>query len=166
MRRRTTRQHQPARRMRGDDGAVLVEFAILAPVLFLIIFGIIEFGWAWFNNLDVRHGAREGVRLAAVDFANGNTANLVTEICDRMDETDEIDIAVTVNKTLVSPNSTAEVGDEVTVQVRKPLNTLTGFLDFALPDGITLQSSVKTRLEQDTTYTNENAESLPGNDCP
>src|SRR3546814_1386321 len=54
-------------RRRGDQrGAALVEFALIATPLFMILFGTIEFGWAFFQLNDIRHGAREGIRLVAV----------------------------------------------------------------------------------------------------
>ena len=76
-------------------GANLVEFAILAPLLVMLLFGIIEFAWIFAQNLYVRHGAREGARLAAVNFPAGvnnggartaaNRPALVNETCGRMD---------------------------------------------------------------------------------
>lgn len=50
-----------------DQGAALVEFGLLAIPLFVILFGIIEFGWAFYQQLDVSHGAREGARIAVVN---------------------------------------------------------------------------------------------------
>ena len=52
---------------RGERGASLVEFALTAPFLILLLLGIIEFGWAFNQNLDVRHGARETARLVDVN---------------------------------------------------------------------------------------------------
>ncbi|MCZ6566869.1 MAG: pilus assembly protein, partial [Actinobacteria bacterium] len=54
-------------RKRGEKRANLVEFAILAPFLILLLFGIIEFAWVFATNLDVKHGAREGARITAVN---------------------------------------------------------------------------------------------------
>ena len=49
----------------GDEGAVAVEFAIVLPILMLILFGIIQFGIA-FSEYEVYTGAaREGARYAA-----------------------------------------------------------------------------------------------------
>jgi Flp pilus assembly protein TadG len=59
-------------RGRRERGASIVEFAIVAPLLFLLLFGIIDFGWAFSQNLDVKHAAREGARLAAVNAAPGS----------------------------------------------------------------------------------------------
>lgn len=44
-----------------------MEFALISVPLFLILFGTIEFGWAFFQLNDVRHGAREGIRLVVVN---------------------------------------------------------------------------------------------------
>jgi len=44
----------------------LVEFAIVAPFLFLFVFGIIEFGWAFYVHSELTNAAREGARYAAV----------------------------------------------------------------------------------------------------
>jgi Flp pilus assembly protein TadG len=33
--------------MRGERGAIAVEFAIILPVLMFLVFGIIDFGHAW-----------------------------------------------------------------------------------------------------------------------
>jgi Flp pilus assembly protein TadG len=49
-----------------EDGASAVEFALLAPLLFLILFGIIEFAVAFLHVQSIRTGVREGGRVAAV----------------------------------------------------------------------------------------------------
>ena len=80
-----------ARRCTGDGGAALVEFALVAPLLILFLFGIIEFGSVFSQVLDVRHGAREGSRLVAVNYnpsaqtgqAQANTIGQA--VCDKMD---------------------------------------------------------------------------------
>lgn len=139
-----TRRH---RRHRSDDrGAVLVEFALVAPFLFLLIFATIDFGWAFGQHLDVRHGAREGARLAAVNYQGGGdqTTALVAEICSRMDADGTV-------RVIVDPGTTLS-GDTLTVTVRRPVDTLTGFVDFAL-DGRTLSSTVTARIEQSATWT-------------
>jgi Flp pilus assembly protein TadG len=53
------------RRMRGDDGAVLVEFAMLLPILAMFLFGTLTVGIAWNTNLAMAQGARIGGRYAA-----------------------------------------------------------------------------------------------------
>jgi Flp pilus assembly protein TadG len=43
-------------------GATAVEMAIVLPILFLLLFGIIEFGFIFNRWITVTHAAREGVR--------------------------------------------------------------------------------------------------------
>jgi Flp pilus assembly protein TadG len=52
--------------MRGEDGAAAVEFAIVVSLLFILVFGIIEYGFAFFQIQNLRAAAREGARVAAV----------------------------------------------------------------------------------------------------
>ena len=54
------------RKIHKDRGAAMVEFAIIAPLLFLLVFGIIEFGRAYNAQNTLTHAAREGVREYAI----------------------------------------------------------------------------------------------------
>jgi Flp pilus assembly pilin Flp len=55
--------------MRDEEGAAVVEFALVMPILALIVFGIIDFGRAFYtvNNIisAVREGSRHGAILSA-----------------------------------------------------------------------------------------------------
>lgn len=55
----------PRRKARGDHGATLVEFAIIAPLLFLLLFGVIEFGRVIATYTGVMTAAREGARYGS-----------------------------------------------------------------------------------------------------
>jgi Flp pilus assembly pilin Flp len=54
------------KRYRNQSGATAVEFALILPVLFGILFGIFQAGIAFNNWISITHAAREGVRLASV----------------------------------------------------------------------------------------------------
>ncbi len=59
------------RSMIADDrGASTVEFALIVPVLIMLIFAIFQFGMAFGDHLVITHAAREGARLAAVGKFN------------------------------------------------------------------------------------------------
>jgi Flp pilus assembly protein TadG len=57
-------------RRQRRTGAALVETALVYPILFLLIFGIILMGVAVFRYQQVAHAAREGARWAAVHGAS------------------------------------------------------------------------------------------------
>jgi Flp pilus assembly protein TadG len=61
-----TREHRMGRRVSGRRGAALVEFAIVLPLLMVLLLGIMEFGMIMRDYLMLGHGAREGARTAAV----------------------------------------------------------------------------------------------------
>ncbi len=60
------------------NGATVVEFAIVAPVLFTVIFGSIEFGRALMTTQSLEEAARSGCRVAVLQGAT--TTEIETEI--------------------------------------------------------------------------------------
>lgn len=54
----------------GDRGAAVVEFALLLPLLLLLLFGIIDFGRALSAQITITQAAREGARLVALNQPN------------------------------------------------------------------------------------------------
>jgi Flp pilus assembly protein TadG len=50
----------------SEEGSSLVEFAIVSPILFAMIFGIIEFSLAFYSFNFTAHAAKEAARYAAV----------------------------------------------------------------------------------------------------
>lgn len=55
---------------RRRDGQALVEFAIVAPLLFILILGIVEAGRLVFYYHSLNNGTREGARYAIVHGEN------------------------------------------------------------------------------------------------
>jgi Flp pilus assembly protein TadG len=54
-------------RPRGHrSGQALVEFVLVMPILFLLIFGLIDFARAWQTHHAIADAAREGVRMVVV----------------------------------------------------------------------------------------------------
>ncbi|MBI5156782.1 MAG: pilus assembly protein [Acidimicrobiia bacterium] len=52
--------------MQREDGAALVEFAMVLTLLTMILFGIIEFGRVYNAEVTLTHASREGVRVLAI----------------------------------------------------------------------------------------------------
>jgi hypothetical protein len=71
------------RRERDTRGVALVEMAIVAPFLLLVVFGIIEFGTAYNDKIALNQGVREGARLAASGVlpACGGGSSTDTVVC-------------------------------------------------------------------------------------
>lgn len=98
----------------------MVEFAMIAPLLFLFILGIIEMGYALFVYTSVQNAAREGARAAAVrPCADGaDTTQIKNATLSRMPalvdvaSIDPSAIGITYSN---GSATTADFGDTVTV---------------------------------------------------
>lgn len=55
-----------SRRRDGEQGAALIEAAIILPILLLVVFGIVAFARAYNAKTTLTHAAREGVRELAI----------------------------------------------------------------------------------------------------
>lgn len=80
-------------RRRGEDGrrgAVLVEMALVLPILFTFVFGLTDFGLLVFERTMAAAGARDGARAAIVDYdqadvpASANNARITAAATARL----------------------------------------------------------------------------------
>ena len=58
----------------ADRGAAAVEFALVVPVLLLLVFGIMDYGRFFFDSVSLRQGAREAARQAVVQLPSCTSA--------------------------------------------------------------------------------------------
>lgn len=65
------------RRLRDERGITTIEFAVLLPVLLLLLLGIIQIGLFVFTLVDVREATREGGRQLTVLRNDSNGAQNV-----------------------------------------------------------------------------------------
>lgn len=67
-------------RKRSDErGAAAVEFALVVPFLLLLVFGMIDFGWAINRYTVLNNATREGVRLASLGADSSEITATVTD---------------------------------------------------------------------------------------
>lgn len=103
----------------SERGAVAVELALLAPVLIMLLLGIMEFGRAYNVQSSLSSAAREGVRVMAI--GNNPTAA----------RTAAINAAVSVRPGLGDTNitfspATCTPGAQMTLTIKYNLSTMTG----------------------------------------
>jgi Flp pilus assembly protein TadG len=65
--------------MRDSSGQSLIEFALVLPMLLVLVFGIVEFGNAWRHYQLITNTAREGARVAVLP---SSTEAIVESIID------------------------------------------------------------------------------------
>jgi Flp pilus assembly protein TadG len=123
-----------------EKGAALVEFALILPLFLLLVFGIMEAGWFFAQQVEIRHASREGARLAVVDY--GTAGAVISETCDRANISGT---GATVTITLSADDVYGLGADSVSVTVDKVYTSLTGFVDFF--DG-NMSSTAEMRTER------------------
>ena len=127
---------------RNRRAAAAVEFAVVAPLFLLLVFGMIEYGRMVMVYQILTNASREGARAAALDGAT--TASVTTSVNTYL--TNALISGATVT---VAPNppSTAEYGDPVTVTVSIPFSQVSWLPSPMYLGGKTLSSATVMRRE-------------------
>jgi len=141
-------------RRRSERGAALVEFALLAPLLIILVMGIIEFGWLFAQMNEIRHVAQEGARWGAVsrpDIDGGGIGS--SDLFDRACAAANLPsgTTVTVASSFEIPGQTQKE-DTAAVTVTANVQSLSGLplITAFLPT--TLTNTATFRLEQDAQW--------------
>ncbi len=109
------------RRLTRDRGAAAVEFALVVPILLLLVFGIAEFGRAYNIQTTLSGAAREGARTMALENDPGAASAAAVAAAQPLD--------VSGGQVSVSPGSCPLSGttasDTVRVTVTYPMEFVT-----------------------------------------
>ena len=120
-----------------DSGQALVEFALVSPLLLLLILGMVDFARAWSAYEVITYQARQGARMAVVDDPSITQADVEQAIRDGLSN-GSLDPATA---TIVIDGFRAGRGTPATVQIDYPyslvfagrfLDWLTGSEDLVL----------------------------------
>jgi Flp pilus assembly protein TadG len=111
------------RKVRSDRGVVAVEFALILPVLLLIVVGTIEFGRVY-SQIQVYNGAaREGARCAAVMSSGFSGCDDLSDVQARINDASDPYAdppAATITPTTGCTIDT--IGQDVSVSWDQPLH--------------------------------------------
>jgi hypothetical protein len=143
-----------ARHRQSERGASIVEFALVAPIFFLLVMGICEFGVGFSNNIALRQGVREGARQGAVANVGSNTSCPVTGTTPNTDTKklicltkDRIGLDETKTRVKVVLTGPYQRGTSVIVCAQHKLNSVTGMFAPVLDDR-ELTTKVEMRIEE------------------
>ena len=128
----------------GNQGVSTVEFALVLPMLLLILFGIIEFGWYMTCQFTLNHAVSEGARagVAALEWEDEDPVDLARQTAQEsfwlLKEEQYDAFEETIHATV------GQLGDlrALTVAVSEwPYQPLTGFLpEKLIPDKLQARS--------------------------
>lgn len=123
---------------RDEKGQSLVEFALVVPILLLLVLGIMEFGRAYSANLTLQNATREGARLAVTGATDAQITQRVKDSAPTLDVS-RLNVSVT-------PASRRQ-GDNVMVTVTYDFNYLTPLIQNLVGSLRTFTQQVTMRME-------------------
>ena len=146
-------------KINNQNGAAMVEFAIVLPLLLMLIFGMIEFSVMLYDKAMLTNASREGTRLGILFRTDPIPVTGIGSIPDTVDNYLQNNLI-----SLGQPNATwttsvsgtctaAGAGAPITVTVTYPYDFLVlpnldifGYFDF-LSDTLTLRATTTMRCE-------------------
>ncbi len=148
--------------IKNQNGAAIVEFAIILPLIILLVMGIGEFGLAWYNSQVIINASREGARAGIVrgtDFSDNVTIRSIVKnysnprlVDFRGTSLTNADIKMYINQIILPPsdNTTrqnAAFGTDFKVEVTYNYGFLVPAL-FHLGPTLTLRGRTLMKMEQ------------------
>jgi len=137
-------------RSNDDEGAAAVEFALVSMLLIVLLVGIIQFGFLFFQWVEITHAAREGARWAALEYPAG-TVGAADTVRGKVAQSSP-GLVLTDADITVTPEDPGigDVGDPATVTVTHAVPIFTPLMQeiFGTTEGTFLLSSTATmRIE-------------------
>ncbi len=136
---------------RNRAGAAAVEFAIVAPLFFLFVFGIIEFGRMVMVQQVITNASREAARVAVLDGATESQVGTVVN--DYLDgagiDTAVSDVSITAIRQDGTTTSLADsgFGDAINVTVGVPFDEVSWLPTPIFIRGVVLRAATIMRRE-------------------
>lgn len=109
----------------SERGAVAVEFAIVAPLLVMLLLGIMEFGRMYNAQASLSAAAREGVRVMAISN-NATAARNAAKSTALSLQPGLADANITFKNLDTPTSTTCAPGHRISITVTYSLSTMTG----------------------------------------
>jgi Flp pilus assembly protein TadG len=158
-------------RSRREEGAVLVELAIVAPVLISLVLGVTDYGILMGNTSSLEAAVRAGAEYAKANWNNPSITNAKTiteedicgyysltlsgSTCSPLTPTVASSCTCVDNTSVTCPSSTGtnpcaaktdtRVLKYVTVSATRSLSQLFAWASFAFPTSLTASAVVRTQ---------------------
>ncbi len=120
-------------------GQAIVEFALILPILMLILLGVVEFGRIYNASLMVNHASREGARTGSL---GGSTLQIEEMVDSVMGSFDTARITVTI-----SPTGIRSRGSMVKVTVNYAIDPMTSMIGDIIGTTLILEADTVMRVE-------------------
>jgi Flp pilus assembly protein TadG len=143
-------------RIGSEAGQSAVEFAVILPLVIVVILALADFGRALFMYLEAEHAASDAARVVAVDTTPPSGTTLQNYLKQQLVYGE---LGTGSGKTagaqgaaklcITFPGGTSDRGDPVNVKVSNTFNWVPGGV---IPGSVTIAGSATMRIEQEPSY--------------
>ena len=153
MKRWITKEPLLGRALRTRSGQSLVEFALVAPLFFLLVFGITDFGRLFFTQSTLQHALREAGRYAVTGQHQTNAGTNITRVASIQAIAAQQAIGLDVSKIEISSGGVANFagnpGDTVIISLTTDLKLITPMIGRFFGPSQTYSFTVRTAFKNE-----------------
>ncbi len=135
------------RTIKSENGAAVVEFALILPLLLTLLFGSIEFGLLLFDKAILTNAAREGSRFGIVSASPRKTPQEIESVVTNYTAANLITFGAANDPQITVTFATQNFGDPLSVTVTYQYSFL--IIDNLLPS---LLGSINLTAESSMYY--------------
>ena len=128
------------KRLKNEKGQAMVEFAIILPILLLLVMGITEFGMMMNSYLSVQNATREGARAGIVGWSN-------EEVSDRIVNTTPSLRAENMTINITPGDGSRNSGETLRVNIEYDYYLTVPIINRMFNEVITLNAETSMRIE-------------------
>lgn len=126
--------------LKNKKGQALVEFAIILPLLLLLIMGIVQFSMIINSYLSIQNAAREGARAGILGSSDIEIKNIIKAVSPSLEASN---LTVTITPT----ESSRKSGDTLTVKIDYNYPLIVPIISSIFNDVVTLSTHISMRIE-------------------
>ena len=126
--------------LKNQKGQALVEFAIILPILLMLVMGILQFGMMLNAYLTIENASREGARAGIIGSSDAEIQNLIISTSPSLDPE-----CLTVIITPDEPDRKS--GDTLTVQITYNYNLIVPIISSLFDNVVVLNGQTSMRVE-------------------
>ncbi|MDP5274491.1 TadE/TadG family type IV pilus assembly protein [Chengkuizengella axinellae] len=126
--------------LKNEKGQSLTEFALVFPLLLIMLCGIIDFGRLGFSYMNQHLTTQEAVRLGGLGKTDEEITGFAIDYI-KIDDNTSLQVSISPDDSL------RKSGDYVTVTLTAPFEAATPLIDIFFPDSMEITTNSTIRVE-------------------
>ncbi|MEL4106868.1 TadE/TadG family type IV pilus assembly protein [Oscillospiraceae bacterium WX1] len=135
--------------IKGEEGQSAVEFALVLPILIVLLCGIIDFGWLYSCDIAATNAAREAARYTAVHYYDSSADDDLSKAKSIvLEDAPQLPAGSTQIELLSLDTDSDGIQESVQIKVTTPIQLLTGLTSMILgKSAITISATSIMKFE-------------------